>query len=56
MPSCFTPLHQALTAPLQTNQVEVLPGGLEGIVGGLERLREGKISATKLVVRPQETP
>ncbi|KAF7975769.1 hypothetical protein HWV62_8573 [Athelia sp. TMB] len=47
---------QSLTASLQTNQVEVLPGGLEGIVGGLERLREGKVSASKLVVRPQETP
>ncbi|KAF7986371.1 hypothetical protein HWV62_35392 [Athelia sp. TMB] len=39
-----------------TNNVEVVPGGLEGIVVGLDRLREGKISGTKLVVRPQETP
>ncbi|KAF7978889.1 hypothetical protein HWV62_44391 [Athelia sp. TMB] len=44
------------TRVIQTNPVEVLPGGLGGIVGGLDRLREGKVSATKLVVRPQETP
>lgn len=41
---------------IQANNVEILTGGLEGIVGGLDRLREGKVSATKLVVRPQETP
>jgi hypothetical protein len=35
--------------------VEVLPGGLHGIVGGLDRMAEGKISGKKLVVKPQET-
>lgn len=40
---------------VQPNRVEVLPGGLNGIVGGLERLREGKVSGVKLVARPQET-
>ncbi|EIW78306.1 GroES-like protein, partial [Coniophora puteana RWD-64-598 SS2] len=37
------------------NKVEVLPGGLHGVAGGLERLRAGKVSGYKLVVRPQET-
>ncbi|EIW87291.1 GroES-like protein, partial [Coniophora puteana RWD-64-598 SS2] len=36
------------------NKVEVLPGGLGGIVAGLERLEAGKVSGVKLVVRPQE--
>ncbi|GLB40694.1 putative groES-like protein [Lyophyllum shimeji] len=53
-------VHRALTGLLQEglfkpNRVEVLPGGLRGIAGGLERLKEGKVSGTKLVVRPQET-
>jgi len=49
-------LYQYLeSGAIQTNPVEVLPGGLEGIVGGLARLSEGKISGCKLVVRPQET-
>ncbi|KZP32286.1 GroES-like protein [Athelia psychrophila] len=40
---------------IQANRVEILSGGLNGIVGGLGRLREDKVSGTKLVVRPQET-
>ncbi|KZP32282.1 GroES-like protein [Athelia psychrophila] len=40
---------------IQANHVEILPGGLNGIVGGLDRLREDKVSGAKLVVRPQET-
>ncbi|EMD40083.1 hypothetical protein CERSUDRAFT_103952 [Gelatoporia subvermispora B] len=36
-------------------RVEVLPGGLSGVPHGLERLRNGQVSALKLVVRPQET-
>jgi NADPH:quinone reductase-like Zn-dependent oxidoreductase len=39
----------------QPNAVEVLPGGLAGIVGGLERMAADKVSGKKLVVRPQET-
>jgi NADPH:quinone reductase-like Zn-dependent oxidoreductase len=39
----------------QPNPVEVLPGGLAGIVGGLERMAADSISGKKLVVRPQET-
>jgi hypothetical protein len=35
--------------------VEVLPGGLAGIVGGLERMAADSVSGKKLVARPQET-
>ncbi|KOS17075.1 Protein TOXD [Escovopsis weberi] len=35
---------------------EVLPGGLQGLEGGLKRLRDGKVRATKLVGRVCETP
>jgi NADPH2:quinone reductase len=31
--------------------VEVLPGGLDGIIGGVKALHEGRISARKLIVR-----
>ena len=40
---------------LQPNRVEVVPGGLAGIPAGLERLKNGSVSALKLVVHPQET-
>jgi hypothetical protein len=39
----------------QPNPVEVLPGGLSGIVDGLERMRANQVSGKKLVVKPQET-
>ncbi|PIL34168.1 hypothetical protein GSI_03879 [Ganoderma sinense ZZ0214-1] len=39
---------------LQPNRVEVVPDGLAGITTGLERIKIG-VSATKLVVHPQET-
>ena len=39
----------------QPNRTEVLPGGLEGVVAGLERLRNKQVSGVKLVVLPQET-
>jgi hypothetical protein len=48
-----------LRAPLtelQPNPVEVLSGGLAGIVDGLARMKEDKVSGKKLIVRPQETP
>ncbi|KAJ9138414.1 GroES-like protein [Pleurostoma richardsiae] len=35
---------------------EVLPGGLPAVVGGLRALREGRVSAKKLVVRLTDTP
>jgi len=40
---------------IQPNKYEVFPNGLEGIIGGLERLRSGQVSGTKLVAHPQET-
>ncbi|KAG2074189.1 GroES-like protein [Suillus decipiens] len=40
---------------MNPNKYEVLPNGLEGIIGGLERMRLGQISGTKLVAHPQET-
>ncbi|KIJ25157.1 hypothetical protein M422DRAFT_140198, partial [Sphaerobolus stellatus SS14] len=39
---------------LKTTAVEVLPNGLAGIPAGLQRMRENKVSAVKLIVRPQE--
>ena len=40
---------------IQPIKVEVVPGGLDGVRGGLERLEEQKVSGVKLVVHPQET-
>ncbi|KAI0667955.1 GroES-like protein [Trametes maxima] len=40
---------------VKPNPPEVLAGGLHAIAGGLERLKAGKVSAKKLVVRPSET-
>ncbi|TBU28869.1 GroES-like protein [Dichomitus squalens] len=40
---------------IKPNRWEVLPGGLNGIVGGLERMKNDQVSGVKLVVRPQET-
>ncbi|RXW11342.1 hypothetical protein EST38_g14513 [Candolleomyces aberdarensis] len=40
---------------IQPNRVEVLPKGLDGVVEGLKRLEENRVSGVKLVVRPQET-
>ncbi|KZP06120.1 GroES-like protein [Athelia psychrophila] len=52
----YANLHGYLeSGAIQPNRVEILPGGLGGIVGGLDRLHEGKVSGAKLIVRPQET-
>ncbi|KAI0737460.1 GroES-like protein [Daedaleopsis nitida] len=53
-------LYKRITEWLRTeisvpNRVEVLPGGLGGVEIGSERMREGKLSGIKLIVRPQET-
>ncbi|KAH9925013.1 GroES-like protein [Epithele typhae] len=40
---------------LVPNAVEVVPGGLAGIPEGLDRLEANKVSAIKLIARPQET-
>ncbi|KAF6751370.1 chaperonin 10-like protein [Ephemerocybe angulata] len=36
-------------------RVDILPGGLNGVVDGLKRMEDGKVSRVRLVVRPQET-
>ncbi|KAI0665674.1 GroES-like protein [Trametes maxima] len=41
---------------LKPNPVEVLPNGLAGISDGLAQLKENKVSGTKLVAHPGETP
>lgn len=53
-------LHKHMTALLadgsiKPNRVEVLPGGLRGVFGGLERLKAGSVSGTKLIAHPHET-
>ncbi|KAJ2968150.1 hypothetical protein NUW54_g13305 [Trametes sanguinea] len=40
---------------IKPNRLEVLPGGLGGVLAGLERLGRNQVSGVKLVVRPQET-
>ncbi|EIW56845.1 GroES-like protein [Trametes versicolor FP-101664 SS1] len=40
---------------IKPNPVEVLSGGLRGVAGGLDRLRNNQVSGVKLVVKPQET-
>ncbi|TFK36704.1 chaperonin 10-like protein [Crucibulum laeve] len=45
-------LREGIVKP---NKVDILPGGLSGIIHGLERLENGQVSAEKLVARPQET-
>ncbi|KAI0715805.1 GroES-like protein [Cerioporus squamosus] len=44
------------TGVIVPNKVEVLPNGLAGIPDGLERMKQNKVSGTKLIARPQETP
>ncbi|KAJ3559131.1 hypothetical protein NM688_g528 [Phlebia brevispora] len=39
---------------LKPNNIEVVPGGLGGIPSGLERLKNGEVSARKLIVHPNE--
>lgn len=40
---------------LKPNSVEVLPGGLAAIEGGLKRMKDGKVSGIKLVTKVAET-
>lgn len=57
MPSDCDVLYSVLTRTTyypQPNPVEVLPNGLEGIIAGLEKLKQG-VSNVKLVGHPQET-
>ncbi|KAF7789923.1 hypothetical protein EIP86_000871 [Pleurotus ostreatoroseus] len=43
------------TGEIKPNNIEVIPGGLNGIFCALEKLEAG-VSALKLVAHPQETP
>ncbi|OSC97731.1 GroES-like protein [Trametes coccinea BRFM310] len=52
-------LFKKLTGLLETGDIkplrlEVIPGGLEAIATGLEKIKNGQVSGTKLVVRPHE--
>ena len=46
-------LNDGIIGSLST--FEVIPGGLAGVTVGLQRLEEGNVSGTKLMVHPQET-
>ncbi|KAH9924837.1 chaperonin 10-like protein [Fomitopsis serialis] len=53
--SLFGKLTELLeTGDLKPNHVEVAPGGLEGIIPALEKLKNG-VSCVKLVAHPQES-
>ncbi|KAI0661825.1 GroES-like protein [Cubamyces menziesii] len=59
--ACGVEMYKRLTEWLEKgiikpNAVEVLPNGLAGAPEGLERLKNNKVSGTKLITRPQETP
>ncbi|KAJ2929657.1 hypothetical protein H1R20_g7449, partial [Candolleomyces eurysporus] len=41
--------------PVKPAKVEVLPGGLTAVAGGLDRLFNGQVSGVKLVVHPEDT-
>ncbi|KAG6873472.1 hypothetical protein C0995_015175 [Termitomyces sp. Mi166 len=52
--------HRKLTELLEESLIkphryEILPGGLNGVVAGVERLKANQVSGTKLLVRPKET-
>ena len=54
----FAPLVEDLIAQgrLRTHRVVVKGGGLEGVIKGLEDLKEGLVSGGKLVYRVADTP
>ncbi|KAF9522275.1 chaperonin 10-like protein [Crepidotus variabilis] len=41
---------------IKPNNYEILPDGLGGISGGLQRMADNQVSAAKLLAHPQETP
>ncbi|KIK57751.1 hypothetical protein GYMLUDRAFT_172033 [Collybiopsis luxurians FD-317 M1] len=45
-------VHDGIIKP---NRVEILPGGLNAVAGGVKRVQAGEVSGVKLVVNPQET-
>ncbi|KAK3313726.1 chaperonin 10-like protein [Apodospora peruviana] len=48
--------HLLAEGKFKTHPHEVLPGGLDGILDGVQRLYDGKVSAKKLVARIADTP
>ena len=52
---CSWSVEYSLVFPCQPNAVEVVPGGLNGIPTGLQKLKNGLVSGRKLVVHPWET-
>jgi len=53
--SLFKALPELLeTGAIKPNPVEIVPGGLKGIIDGLEKLSQNKVSGTKLVGQPWE--
>ena len=41
---------------VKVHPLSVRPGGLKGVLDGLQEMREGKVSGTKLVYKVSETP
>jgi len=41
---------------IKAHPVDVRPGGLKGVLEGLDEMRKGKVSGKKLVYRVEETP
>ena len=41
---------------IKVHPVDVRPGGLKGVLEGMEEMRQGKVSGKKLVYRVSETP
>nr|VWP00646.1 ATP-dependent RNA helicase CshA (EC [Ganoderma boninense] len=40
---------------IKPNRTEILPGGLNGVPDGLQRLKNNQVSGVKLVIHPQDT-
>jgi len=57
MEEAYTHLTEWLrTGFIKPTPLEVQPGGLGGIIGGLKKLENGQVSGTKLVAHPQDPP
>lgn len=54
--SLYSKLTELIVAgDIKPHHVEVLPDGLNGVQAGLDKLKNGGVHASKLVVRPQDT-
>lgn len=55
--SLFAALEKMMAdGDLKPCKVELLPGGLNGVVNGLSRLKDGQVSGRKLVAKISDTP